>query len=63
MQLVQIISFITKIRKNNMEYNYIIEVRDSEGKLDFESERIKQKEHPFLFSKSIIRLKLFTEND
>ena len=35
-----------------INYNYIIEVRDSEGKLDFESERIKQKEHPFLFSKS-----------
>ena len=30
---------------------YIIEVRDENGKLDFEKERVKQKEHPFLFSK------------
>lgn len=30
---------------------YIIEVRDSEGQLDFEAEKIKRKEHPYLFSK------------
>ena len=30
---------------------YIIEVRDKDGKLDFEKEKIKQKEHPYLFSK------------
>ena len=30
---------------------YIIEVRDENGQLDFKAERIKQEEHPYLFSK------------
>ena len=30
---------------------FIIEVRDNDGKLDFEKEEVKRKEHPFLFSK------------
>ena len=30
---------------------YIIEVRDKEGKLDFRSEDVKRKEHPYLFQK------------
>ena len=32
-------------------YKYIIEVRDEEGKLDFEAEELRKKEHPYLFSK------------
>lgn len=31
---------------------FIIEVRDSEGKLDPSSEEVKRKEHPYLFHKS-----------
>lgn len=31
---------------------FIIEVRDSEGRLDLSSEEIKRKEHPYLFHKS-----------
>jgi hypothetical protein len=30
---------------------YIIEVRDQDGKLDFGSEKLRRKEHPYLFSK------------
>jgi len=35
----------------NPRQKYIIEVRDSEGKLDTNKEMEKRKEHPFLFSK------------
>jgi hypothetical protein len=31
---------------------FIIEVRDENGQLDFEAEKQKKKEHPYLFSKS-----------
>jgi hypothetical protein len=30
---------------------YIIEVRDQDGKLDFGSQELRRKEHPYLFSK------------
>ena len=30
---------------------FIIEVRDENGKLDFEKEKLKRIEHPYLFSK------------
>jgi hypothetical protein len=35
---------------------WIIEVRDSEGRLDPEAEKTKRKEHPFLFSKKTFRI-------
>jgi len=34
-----------------MKEKYVIEVRDTEGRLDFKKEAIKRKEHPYLFSK------------
>jgi hypothetical protein len=34
-----------------MSKRYIIEVRDADGKLDFEAEKQKKIEHPYLFSK------------
>lgn len=30
---------------------FIVEVRDQDGRLDFASEELRRKEHPFLFSK------------
>ena len=30
---------------------FIIEVRDKDGNLDFETEKVKRKEHPYLFEK------------
>lgn len=35
-----------------MRYNYIIEVRNAEGSLDFRKEEEVRKAHPYLFSKS-----------
>jgi hypothetical protein len=34
-----------------MRQKYIIEVRDSEGKLDFKKEEVVRKAHPYLFKK------------
>jgi hypothetical protein len=42
--------FFSFLQMNN-HAKFIIEVRDSAGRLDFANEKIKRKEHPFLFSK------------
>jgi hypothetical protein len=34
-----------------MAKKYITEVRDENGQLDFEAEKIKRQEHPYLFSR------------
>ena len=39
------------MRQYIAEFTFFIEVRDSDGRLDFEIEKIKRKEHPYLFSK------------
>ena len=35
----------------NRYTKYLVEVRDAEGNLDFEAEKVVKKEHPYLFSR------------